>query len=77
MSWSSDACSPEAPRPCCGLGKIVLLAEWVRRGGHRVAWLSLDAGDGDPARFWRHAVAALNRVRPGISERVGPLGRGN
>ena len=38
-----------------------------------VAWLSLDAGDNDPARFWRHTVAALDRVRPGISERMGPL----
>ena len=38
-----------------------------------MAWLSLDAADNDPARFWRHAVAALDRVRPGISERMGPL----
>ena len=56
-----------------GYGKTVLLADWVRRGRQPVAWLSLDAGDNDPARFWRHAVAALDRVRPGISERVGPL----
>ena len=56
-----------------GYGKTVLLAEWVRRGRHRVAWLSLDAGDNDPARFWRHMVAALDRVRPGISERMAPL----
>ena len=56
-----------------GYGKTVLLAEWVRRGRQPVAWLSLDAGDNDPARFWRHAVAALDRVRPGISERMGPL----
>ena len=56
-----------------GYGKTVLLAEWVRRGRHRVAWLSLDAGDNDPARFWRHTVAALDRVRPGISERMSPL----
>jgi LuxR family maltose regulon positive regulatory protein len=61
------ACAP------AGYGKTVLLAEWIRRGRHRVAWLSLDAGDNDPARFWRHAVAALDRVRPGISERMGPL----
>jgi LuxR family maltose regulon positive regulatory protein len=61
------ACAP------AGYGKTVLLAEWVRRGRHRVAWLSLDAGDNDPARFWRHAVAALDRARPGISERIGPL----
>jgi LuxR family maltose regulon positive regulatory protein len=56
-----------------GYGKTVVLAWWVRRGRNPVAWLSLDAGDNDPARFWRHAVAALDQVRPGISERLGPL----
>ena len=56
-----------------GFGKTALLADWVRRGGRPVAWLSLDAGDNDPARFWRHAVAAVDRVRPGIAERAGPL----
>ena len=43
----------------------VLLADWARRGGRLVAWLSLDVGDNDPARFWRHVVAALGQVRPG------------
>src|SRR5215472_1001551 len=56
-----------------GCGKTVLLASWAQSGNHRVAWLSLDAGDNDPARFWRHAVAALDRVAPGVGERVGPL----
>jgi LuxR family maltose regulon positive regulatory protein len=56
-----------------GFGKTALLAGWARRGDRPVAWLSLDAGDNDPARFWRHAVAALDRARPGIGERVGPL----
>ena len=56
-----------------GFGKTALLADWARRGKRPVAWLSLDAADNDPARFWRHAVAALDRVRPGIGERVGPL----
>ena len=56
-----------------GYGKTVLLADWIRRGRHGAAWLSLDVGDNDPARFWRHAVAALDRVRPGISEQVSPL----
>ena len=56
-----------------GYGKTVLLADWARRGDHSVAWLSLDAGDNDPARFWRHAVAALDRARPGTGERVAPL----
>ena len=48
-----------------GFGKTALLADWARRGDRPVAWLSLDAGDNDPARFWRHAVAALDRARPG------------
>ena len=56
-----------------GYGKTVLLADWARHGEVPVAWLSLDAGDNDPARFWRHAVAALDRARPGTGERVAPL----
>ena len=56
-----------------GYGKTVLLADWARRGEFPAAWLSLDAGDNDPARFWRHAVAALDRARPGTGERVAPL----
>src|SRR5580693_4395444 len=56
-----------------GYGKTVLLADWARRGGCPAGWLSLDAGDNDPARFWRHAVAALDRARPGIAGRVAPL----
>ena len=56
-----------------GYGKTVLLADWARSGQRPAAWLSLDDADNDPARFWRHAVAALDRVRPGVGERVGPL----
>ncbi len=53
-----------------GYGKTVLLADWARHGQQPVAWLSLDAGDNDPARFWRHVVAALDQVWPGLGERV-------
>ena len=56
-----------------GSGKTALLSGWARCGQWPAAWLSLDAGDNDPARFWRHAVAALDRVCPGIAERVGPV----
>ena len=55
-----------------GFGKTALLAGWARGGGRPVAWLGLDGGDSDPARFWRYAVAALDRVRPGLAGRVGP-----
>ncbi len=56
-----------------GYGKTVLLTEWVRRARRAVAWLSLDAGDDDPARFWRYVIAALDRVRPGAGDRLAPL----
>ena len=56
-----------------GFGKTALLADWARGGGRPVAWLGLDGGDSDPARFWRYAVAALDRARPGLAGRVGPL----
>ena len=56
-----------------GFGKTALLGDWARRGGRAVGWLSLDVGDSDPARFWRHVVAALDRARPGIAERLAPL----
>jgi LuxR family maltose regulon positive regulatory protein len=48
-----------------GFGKATLLADWARQGRRPVAWLSLDQADSDPAQFWRHVVAAFDRVRPG------------
>ena len=44
-----------------GAGKTTLLASWSssRQLPGPVAWLSLDAGDNDAARFWAYALAAL------------------
>jgi LuxR family maltose regulon positive regulatory protein len=56
-----------------GFGKTTLMADWARRGQRLVAWLSLDAGDNDPVRFWRHVGAALDRARPGIAGHVATL----
>lgn len=56
-----------------GFGKTALLADWSQRRQRAVAWLSLDSGDNDPVRFWRHAVAALDRLQPGLADQVGPL----
>jgi ATP/maltotriose-dependent transcriptional regulator MalT len=60
-----------------GFGKTALLAGWARSGGRPVAWLGLDGGDSDPARFWRYAVAALDRAWPGLAGRVGTLPPGS
>jgi LuxR family transcriptional regulator, maltose regulon positive regulatory protein len=49
-----------------GFGKTTLLAAWSADHAVRVAWLSLDDDDNDPARFFVHLVAALRSVEPGI-----------
>jgi LuxR family maltose regulon positive regulatory protein len=56
-----------------GFGKTTMLGDWARRGRWPTAWLSLDAGDNDPARFWRYVAAALDRVRPGLREQAAAL----
>lgn len=45
-----------------GFGKTTLLAQWLAELDLPVAWLSLDAGDNDPARFLVYLGAALERV---------------
>ena len=45
-----------------GFGKTTLVSEWLASCGRPVAWLSLDEGDGDPARFLTYLVAALQKL---------------
>ena len=57
-----------------GFGKTTVLGDWLahlggRRPSPRVAWLSLDEGDDDPARFLTHLAAAF----AGAGLDVGPL----
>src|SRR6266704_3338964 len=59
-----------------GFGKTTMLGDWARRSRVPAAWLSLDAGDNDPARFWRYVAAALDRVRPGTDAPVTALLQG-
>jgi LuxR family transcriptional regulator, maltose regulon positive regulatory protein len=48
-----------------GWGKTTMLAEWLAQDDHqRFAWLSVDRGDNDPARFWSYVVEALRTVEP-------------
>jgi LuxR family maltose regulon positive regulatory protein len=49
-----------------GWGKSTLLGEWCAAPGEPrpFAWLSLDASDSDPVRFWSYAIGALRMVRP-------------
>ena len=59
-----------------GFGKTSLLGDWARHSRQPVAWLSLDGGDSDPARFWRYVAAALDTVRSGVGQRVDTLLQG-
>src|SRR5919112_741425 len=53
-----------------GFGKSTLLGEWVAALPRPAAWLSLDEGDGDPARFMAYLVAALRTIASDIGEGV-------
>jgi LuxR family maltose regulon positive regulatory protein len=47
-----------------GSGKTTLVADWIRRRERPAAWVTLGAGDNDPARFWRSVAAATERASP-------------
>src|SRR3984957_7172929 len=69
-----------APRPQPGFVPRQRLMQALGEGlarGRGVAWLALDGGDNAPARFWRYAVAALDRARPGLAGQIGALPAGS
>ncbi|HYG60276.1 MAG TPA: AAA family ATPase, partial [Symbiobacteriaceae bacterium] len=45
-----------------GYGKTTLITDWLSESGVPFAWLSLDAGDNDPARFAAYLVAAMETM---------------
>ncbi|HEY5874617.1 MAG TPA: LuxR C-terminal-related transcriptional regulator [Ilumatobacteraceae bacterium] len=52
-----------------GFGKTTLLVEWFCAPddeGSVTPWLSLDAGDNDPAVFWSYVIAAIQRAAPQV-----------
>ena len=63
-----------------GFGKTTLVTEWLdnvrgqtkdgNQAKNKIAWLSLDEGDNDMARFLTYFIAALNRAE-GIEATVG------
>jgi LuxR family maltose regulon positive regulatory protein len=51
-----------------GFGKTTLLSEWAAGCERPVAWLSLDEGDNDPARFLAYLVAALQTIEGSVGQ---------
>jgi LuxR family maltose regulon positive regulatory protein len=51
-----------------GFGKTTLLSAWIHKSKQRVAWVSLDAGDNDPARFLSYLIAALQTIQADVGQ---------
>ncbi len=51
-----------------GFGKTTLVSEWVALIDRPAAWLSLDEGENDPARFLTYLITALQSIAPTIGE---------
>jgi LuxR family maltose regulon positive regulatory protein len=62
-------------RAPAGWGKSTLLAQWraAEEPERPFAWLTLDASDSEPTRFWNYVVEALRSVVPEFGARSLPL----
>jgi LuxR family maltose regulon positive regulatory protein len=49
-----------------GYGKTTAVRAWCASRGAALAWVTLDDGDNDPVRLWRHVATAVDRVRSGL-----------
>ncbi len=49
-----------------GFGKTICIIEWLNSINIPATWLSLDAADDDPGRFFAYLVAALQKIDQGI-----------
>jgi LuxR family transcriptional regulator, maltose regulon positive regulatory protein len=57
-----------------GAGKTVAAAQWAagRPGSRRPGWVSIDAADSEPGRFWRYVTAALSKAGAMPGAKGGP-----
>ncbi len=53
-----------------GAGKSTLLTGWLARHERPAAWLQVDEGDDDPARYWSFVAGALRTVVPSMPDVV-------
>ena len=49
-----------------GYGKTTAVRAWCESLDAALAWVTLDAGDNDPVRFWTYIATAVDRVRQGL-----------
>lgn len=53
-----------------GSGKSTLLSGWLAHRDRPAAWLQVDEGDDDPARYWAFVAGALRPVVPSMPNAV-------
>ena len=53
-----------------GSGKTTLVSEWLHQQERPATWLSLDANDNDPRRFFRYLTVALHLLEIEIGQAV-------
>lgn len=53
-----------------GYGKTTAVRAWSASSKTALAWVTLDAGDNDPVRFWTYVATAIDRVREGLGRRA-------
>jgi LuxR family maltose regulon positive regulatory protein len=53
-----------------GYGKTIAVRARYATTGSALAWVTLDRGDNEPARFWTYVGTAVDRERNGIGRRA-------
>ncbi len=53
-----------------GYGKTTAVRAWYESSSSALAWVTLDAGDNEPARLWAYVATAVDRVRNGLGRRA-------
>jgi LuxR family transcriptional regulator, maltose regulon positive regulatory protein len=51
-----------------GFGKTTLVSLWLGQRRIPSAWVTLDAHDNDPVRFWTYVITALRTVDPAVGK---------
>ncbi len=53
-----------------GFGKTTLVSDWAATRKEPFAWVSLDASDNDPIRFWRYVITACRAFDSNLGKSI-------
>ena len=56
-----------------GYGKTTLAAQWLRGLKRKLAWLTLDDNDNDPAQFMAYCLAGLRTIATNFGDSTAQL----